>query len=171
MFDDGLFLKMFAGAFVLFAGSMLVGAYLVFVLYWPLPRVGGAIFKGIGALGRMWGIYSGHNTWDFLRRSHSASGQVVEIKILERSGNGPSSTVYKAPVIRFETAEGVSSTFLGMASTSVNRSVGEQVDVVYDPGKPEHVRIDSFWELWFLTVLFLSGSTLFLGAARLDPLN
>jgi len=39
--------------------------------------------------------------------------------------------------------------------------VGQAVRVVYDKANPSKARIDNFWELWLLPIIFISIAVLF----------
>lgn len=66
------------------------------------------------------------------------------------------------PVVRFE-LEGRSYQFVGGLATSPPAfDIGEKVPVYYSPANPADAIVGSFWQLWFLPILFGSMGTFFM---------
>ncbi|MCA1687602.1 MAG: DUF3592 domain-containing protein [Actinobacteria bacterium] len=62
---------------------------------------------------------------------------------------------YRYPVVRFQTRDGRMVEFESETGTSsFSQGPGEQVEVLYDPLKPEVARIKTFMMLWFGPLIF-----------------
>jgi hypothetical protein len=97
----------------------------------------------------------------FLSRAIATRGNIVELieRTRSRSGGRGTSTMY-APVFTFTDRDGNDHT---IRSTSYSyprvAEVGEQIDIVYDPSRPEQARVNRFFSLWGLAlVLAVIGS-------------
>jgi hypothetical protein len=99
---------------------------------------------GLGFLA--FGIRDGLRTRAFIARAERTTGTVI-------SGRS-------TPVVRFETADGVSHTFRGRVSSNPPAfDVGEQVEVLYDPADPGDARLRGPMQLWFgFAVVSLLGA-------------
>ncbi len=71
-----------------------------------------------------------------------------------------SRTVY-APVIRFATQGGHTVEFVSDTYTERVHEIGEQVPVVYQPGKPEQAMLDTALGTWLIPTVLLAGGILF----------
>jgi hypothetical protein len=101
------------------------------------------LLVGLGLFGG--GIYSYLSVGDFIAGAASADGVVIG---LEREQDADGDTTYY-PRVQFE-AEGRSYQFKGQVGSGYGTfSVGEQVEVLYDPADPDRARINSFVQLWF----------------------
>jgi hypothetical protein len=86
------------------------------------------------------------NTRKFIAGAEYAQGTVVQM-IGDRDGY--------SPVVKFSTAEGREISFEQAGrSNPPGYSVGEGVQVLYQPKEPDNARIDSFQELWLLPMIF-----------------
>lgn len=104
-------------------------------------------FAGIGMLLAM--IASG--VWWFEASfANGAQRAAGEVTALERRGKGT------VPVVQFKTGvEGQPITIKGRVSTSPpSFEIGETVTVLYHPTAPEDARIDTFFERFFIPVIF-----------------
>lgn len=116
-----------------------------------------AIFTLVGLGLLLIGGYLALRTQEFLGRAVSAQGTVVEL-VRSRSSD---STTYR-PVVQFTTVDGrpvemVSS----VGSNPPGYSVGETVEVRYDPAHPEDAKLTGFFSLWFLPLLLMGLGTVF----------
>lgn len=88
---------------------------------------------------------------EFLDAAARAEGTIVALE-RERSAKG---LPEDHPVVLFTVPEiGVAIPFksrFGMWPSPF--SVGEKVEVAYDPGDPARARINSFWTIWFVPIL------------------
>ena len=121
---------------------------------------------GIGLLIGALLIYQ--NTQNFLGTALTTKGIVTDL-IRSRSSD---SYTYK-PLVEFETEEGLKVEFVSSTgSNPPSYSVGEVVDVLYQPSSPEKAKISGFFSLWGLsvimggigTVFFLIGFSIILSA-------
>ena len=104
------------------------------------------------------GGYAYHHTKKFLANSVVAKGTVVDLAPRSSRSGGPT----YAPVVRFKTERGETITVYGsLASSPPSYKRGEEVKVRYDPKNPRDISIDSFFELWLLTLVLLGIGTVF----------
>lgn len=84
----------------------------------------------------------------------------VVIALAEKHDAKRDSITY-APVFTFATESGQTQSVTSSVATSpASYAVGDKVPVLYRPADPADAKIDSFWQLWFLPVLFAGfGST------------
>lgn len=107
-------------------------------------RVVGAIFALVGAGMLAGGLYWGWHTRQFLKTAATAPGVVVEMV----ASRGSKSTTY-APVYTFTDGQGVPHKIRSSSSSNPpSYSVGETVQVFYDPQNPESALLDGWFELW-----------------------
>lgn len=110
-----------------------------------------AIFLTVGLGLLSGGIYSFMSTREFLGNAVSADGVVIDLE--ERWDSDDSSYTYY-PRVRFETETGQPYEFTGdVGSSPASFDVGEGVRVLFDPADPSSARIDSFMQLWFVSVI------------------
>ena len=126
--------------------------------------------RSIWASGRGWLIggaallfaaaaFAIHTAW-FLNHSASATGTIVDLlDVLDAEDN---SHTY-APVFRFTADGGTAYTITSHNSTNPPEfSIGEKVTVRYLPSNPAGARIQSFFQLWFVSAMFGSIGLAFL---------
>lgn len=115
------------------------------------PWLFAAIFLtvGLGLLGG--GVYSFVSTREFLGNAVSANGVVID---LEEHWDSDDSSYTYYPRVRFQTEGGQAYEFTGdVGSSPAAFDVGEEVRVLFDPADPSGARIDSFMQLWFVSVI------------------
>ena len=119
-------------------------------------KIIGSVFACVGLVFILVSFWTYRNTQQFLAQSETAQGEVIDL-VLRSSHDGDSGTssgVYY-PVVRFATAEGEYIEFQsGVGSQPPAYRIGDSVTVRYRPDNPYRARIDSFFQLWFLSVLF-----------------
>ena len=119
-------------------------------------KIVGSVFAFIGLVFILVSFWTYRNTRQFLAQSETAQGQVIDLVLRSShdSNSGTSSGVYY-PVVRFATPEGEYIEFQsGIGSQPPAYRIGDRVTVRYRPDDPYRARIDSFFQLWFLSVLF-----------------
>lgn len=119
-----------------------VRAHLVTILMGAFALIGTAMLVGGGVLV--------HDNMKVLATASRAEGSVVALEH-RRGGEGGGTYV---PVVMFRTEHGEEITFRGTVATNPPAfRTGETVRVLYDPDMTVPPRIDSFWQLWFGTVI------------------
>jgi hypothetical protein len=109
---------------------------------------------GLGLLGGAG--YLVLDTRSDIARADTAGGTVIDL-IGERDSDG--GTVYY-PHVRYVTRSGETVEFTASVGSSPPAfDVGEPVSVLYDPAAPQEARIDTFFQLWFGS-LILGGTGL-----------
>ena len=119
-------------------------------------KIVGSVFAGVGLVFVLVSLWNVRSTKQFLAQSETAHGEVIDLVLgSSRTGDsGTSSSVYY-PVVRFATHEGEYIEFQsGIGSQPPAYRVGDRVTVRYRPDNPYRAKIDSFFQLWFLSVLF-----------------
>lgn len=98
----------------------------------------------------------------FVSGAERTTGTVIELSSEFSDGD---EVFY--PIVRFTTAEGRSVEFESSSGSSPpSESVGDQVDVLYDPDDPEDAQISGFFHLW-LWPLVAGGLSLMFGVVAL----
>lgn len=130
------------------------------------------VFAAIGLAMLAGTVFLIMNTRTFLAGAITAQGTVIDL-VSSRSSN---STTY-APVVRFVTDKGEKIEFTsGTSSNPPSYSQGENVEVLYQPGKPHDARIHGFVSLWLGpmilgglgSIFFLIGGGIILGSVLHD---
>jgi len=110
---------------------------------------------GLGMLVGSFFLYQ--NTVSFLETAIKADGVVVD---LVRSRNSDSTTY--APTVRFKTNRGNTIEFTSTTSSNPpSYSVGEKVEVLYEPSQPHSAKINSFFSVWGGAVIVCGLGTVF----------
>ena len=127
-------------------------------------RIVGSVFFFIGLVFIVVGGIFYYNTHTFLARSEATTGKVVRlIQGYSQSSNGGSSVLFY-PVVRFETQTGDIIDFQSRIGSRPAHRIGDIVRVRYLKEDPHQARIDTFFQLWFLSLLF-GGLGFFFGMA------
>lgn len=112
----------------------------------------------VGAVLLVLGVRNFVRTRRFVNQASSATGTVTDVKTrtsTSHTGDGPRLRTYRYPVVRFQTHDGRTVEFESETGTSgFSHKPGEQVEVLYDPLKPEQARIKTFMMLWFAPLIF-----------------
>src|SRR5689334_10430332 len=86
-------------------------------------------------------------TLDFVNHSQKVRGTVVDEFIQ------PPSTSY--PIVQFTTLKGEVITYKSTVSSDPpEHSIGDTVDIYYNPSDANDIMISSFFTLWFLPIFF-----------------
>ena len=113
------------------------------LVFGPLLLIAGLVVLG-------WNMH-------FISRATSVEGKVIEL--VDTSSPGDSSQ-YKA-IVSYEVS-GTSHTGSSRWNTNPPAyEVGENVVVLYDPEVPSSMMLDTFFEKWFISVMFLGTGAFF----------
>lgn len=108
------------------------------------------VFSLVGLTMLAGAFYAYKSTKTFLETATRTEGTVIELVRTRSDG----SDMYK-PVVHFVSQGGKTIEFTSSTSSSPpSYSVDEKVEVFYDPAKPEHAEINSFFELWGVSAIF-----------------
>lgn len=114
------------------------------------------------------GGYWGWLTRDFTQTATTAPGTVVELARHSDSEGGDS----YSPVVEYTLPSGRTVRFEeDVSSDPPSHRVGESVEVLYNPEKPEEARINNAFTLWFGPGLLLSLGVCFSSVALLVGLG
>ncbi len=91
----------------------------------------------------------------FLSKAREATGKVIALEEAPPQQPGADELETYAPVIVFTTHSGQKTRFTSPASSYPSRyAVGDFVPVLYEANRPDQARIRSFYDLWFVPLLF-----------------
>jgi hypothetical protein len=112
------------------------------------------LIAGVGLLVGCFFAFS--RTKRFLASAQEARAEVIGMQ--ERIGNNHRDRVYY-PVLRYRTQKGATQEVVSSVGSSPPRhKEGDSVVILYDPAKPNDVRIHSFFNVWiFPLVLGVTG--------------
>jgi len=114
---------------------------------------------GIGT----WFAYS--HSKQFLATAVHADGTIIANITKASLGANDNSTV-QFPQFTFQTPDGVTHTITSNSGSSPpSYSVGQHVDVLYAPGKPDSAAISGFMSSWFLPMILAIFAVVLLFAA------
>lgn len=97
------------------------------------------------------GLYYGYNSWHLTTQGNRIVGTVVQM-ISSEDDNGDYSY---APLVQYEVN---GSTYTYESHNYTNPPAyqeGQQVQLLYDPARPDKARISNFLELWLLPFLMI----------------
>jgi hypothetical protein len=113
--------------------------------------IGGVIFFLVGAGVLVGDFFITTGTISFLNSSIKTDGSVVNI-IHSRSSD--SVNAMYTPEVSFTDASGQAITFTSnISSSSPSYKIGDKVSVLYDKNNSQSARINTFFQLWFATIV------------------
>ena len=132
---------------------------------WVTRKPSHAIFTMFGLLSVVLlplGVLTFSSTYSVVSRGLKAKGTVVGIVTRDSTVSGSRGrTESYAPTVSFVTQTGKAVTFESeTASNPASHSVGDEVEVIYQPNDPQQAIINSFVHTWLLSTLLL-GAGLF----------
>ncbi len=117
------------------------------------------LYGGVASLavGCGFGVY----TTIWLHRSTVTKGTIISLLPVSNRENN---TTNYAPVFAFTAKDGQTyKVTSGVATNPPGFEIGQHVSVLYILAKPDSAKLDSFWQLWFVSIvvvglgLFLTG--------------
>lgn len=117
-------------------------------------------FGGAGVAFFLWCVV-GIQTWNFTRTANRAEGRIVELRSETTRKTG---TMYRAV---FEFQDELGQTHSVSDEGKYNPSpyaIGDQISVLYRRGQPQSAKINSFWSVWWLTIVALGIAICFFAA-------
>ncbi|NND04019.1 MAG: DUF3592 domain-containing protein [Acidimicrobiia bacterium] len=93
-----------------------------------------------------------------LSNQSTANGVIVDI---DRSTDSDGDTSYR-PVIEFRADDGVAYTFTGRIGSSRRPTIGNSIEVLYDPADPQGATEKTFSNLWLFPIAFGGFGLVFL---------
>ena len=122
----------------------------------------GIVFSLVGGLLALIGVFLFIRTRIFIGKAQEAKGTVIQMVYSRTSSSSGSGGGY-APVYQFKTLDGQSIVIQDSLSSNPPRfQVGQEIDVLYEPGNPQKARINKWMNLYFVPVL-LGGMGLIFG--------
>jgi hypothetical protein len=111
------------------------------------------VFSTVGVGMLVGSFFAFADTRSFISRAAETEGRVIALD-RSRSGSGSSSTTYR-PVVEFTSGTGKRIEFTSnVGSNPPSHRVGDSVKVLYNPADPDSARIKSFFQLWFVFIIF-----------------
>ena len=122
------------------------------------------VFAAIGTVLLILAFYFYQNTQEFIQGALTADGLVTELtRSSSRSSSNPThKNISYRPVVEFRTSDG---TLIEFTSTSGSNPpsyrVGEAVKIFYHLDRPHHAKINGFFSLWGMPLIFAGVGALF----------
>jgi hypothetical protein len=99
-------------------------------------------------------VYVGRGSWELKQEGSSVTGTVVSLREVDETDN---TGVTYAPVINYD-VQGRTYTYESSNSSDPPAyEVGEKVTLLYRPENPEEVRVNTWFDLWFLPAMLGGG--------------
>lgn len=115
----------------------------------------GLVFTLVGAGALTGSVVAYRETDRFLDQAVAATGTVIDFKEHIKTEERRTRRLY-APIINFQSQAGDSIQFeANVRSNPPMYEVGESVELLYDPARPELARINTFWGIWIVFVVCL----------------
>ena len=148
--------------------------YILFIIFWAaiislgLNKRRPLIAKFIIALGcasLTATVITYLDTRHFISHAQRTSGTVVEMR---EKTDGANDIIDYAIIFRFQDASGLPHTVSSAVFASVH--AGDSITVLYPSDDPQNARIDRFWQVWRLPILYGIGGSieLFVGLIVLN---
>jgi len=119
------------------------------------------LFMIIGILLLFKGYEHGYKSYELVRGSVSAPGEIVKIVPYLSQKAGKSSALQYFPDVKYTTASGEETTFRSQVTSRADHyKPGDQVRVLYKSDDPQDAVIGSFSALWAIALIFSSGGLL-----------
>jgi hypothetical protein len=121
------------------------------------------LFCGLATIAAACGFGAYTSVWFY--RSASIEGTIVGLSVVS---NQEDSTINYAPSFTFKAEDG--RTYTVMSSVATNPpgfEVGQTVRVLYLRTDPASAKLNSFWQIWFVTMLCAGLGAFFTGAGYL----
>jgi len=121
----------------------------------------GIVFSLVGGLLALIGLFLFIRTRIFIGNAQEVKGIVIQM-VYSRGSSSNSSGGY-APIYQFRTLDGQNIVKQDSLSSNPPRfQVGQELDILYEPGNPQKARINKWMNLYFVPVL-LGGMGLIFG--------
>lgn len=121
----------------------------------------GFVFSILGISALAISGISYQTTRDFIATANTAEGTVMTLEKSSSSTSKPNRNAKFHPVVHFTTTTGETIQFRSnFGSYPAAYRPGDKVSILYPPDNPQQATINSFFPLWFLTLIFaiLGGS-------------
>lgn len=126
----------------------------------------GIVFSLVGGLLALIGVFLFIRTRIFIGKAQEAKGTVIQMVYSRTSSSSGSGGGY-APVYQFRTFDGQNIVIQDSLSSNPPRfQVGQEIEVLYDPGNPQKARLNKWMNLYFVPLL-LGGIGLIFGGVGL----
>jgi len=132
-------------------------------------KIIGLIFFLIGLVLLVAGLLSYNFTQKFITNSEVTTGTVIDlVRGTSDSDNSGTVTYIYYPVVQFKTNNGSVIEFKSsVGSNPPSARKGDQVQVRYPEQDPYKARIDSFMQLWFVSIIVGGLGVVFAGIGRM----
>ena len=119
------------------------------------------LFMVIGILLLLKGYEHGYRSYELVRGSVSAPGEIVKIVPYLSQKAGKSSAIQYFPDVKYTTASGEETTFRSQITSRADHyKPGDKVRVLYKSDDLQDAVIGSFSALWAIALIFGSGGLL-----------
>ena len=119
------------------------------------------LFMIIGILLLLKGYEHGSRSYELVKDSESAAGEIVKVVPYLSKNAGKSSALQHFPDVKYTTAGGEEVVFRSQAVSKADHyKAGDQVKVLYKKDDPQDAVIGSFSALWAIALIFGTGGVL-----------
>ncbi len=99
-------------------------------------------------------VFMSLNTYNFIQKSKVTTGMVVDFVRQSSTDSDNRETYSYAPVVEFTTEDKQEIRFTSSVSSNPpSYDVDDSVSVMYNPASPHDAKINSFFELWFGSII------------------
>ncbi len=119
------------------------------------------LFMLIGILLAFKGFEHGYTSYELVRGSVSAPGEITKVVPYLSSKAGKTSSLQYFPDVKYTTAKGKEITFRSQITSRADHyKAGDKVRVLYQEDDPKDALIGSFSAIWSIPLIFGSGGLL-----------
>lgn len=94
------------------------------------------------------------DTINLLSNSHKTIGKIIGIEEERRRNGG----YMYSPVIKYKSVTGDEYVYRSTTKTGyTSYKIGQQIELIYDKSNPQNARVNSFLDIWFLTIIMGVG--------------
>ena len=119
------------------------------------------LFMAIGLMLLLKGYEHGNKSYELVRGSVSASGEIVKVVPYLSQKAGKSSALQYFPDVKYTTSKGEEISFRSQVTSRADHyKPGNKVKVLYKEDNPKDALIGSFSAIWAIALIFGSGGVL-----------
>lgn len=99
-------------------------------------------------------VFEFKNTLNLLSNSHKTLGRIIDIEEEKRRNGG----YMYSPVIKYKSVTGDEYIYDSNTKTGyTSYKIGQEIELIYDKNNPQNARVNSFLDIWFLTIIMGVG--------------
>ena len=99
-------------------------------------------------------VFEFKNTLNLLSNSRKTFGRIIDIEEEKRRNGG----YMYSPVIKYKSVTGDEYIYDSNTKTGyTSYKIGQEIELIYDKNNPQNARVNSFLDIWFLTIIMGVG--------------